>query len=73
MNDPNGTSGVWRKALVKLGLAYPPEGAPRYGTASRSRYGAFVSARIDQDIDELRAELELLKRATATTNQDEVR
>jgi hypothetical protein len=41
MNGPNETSGVWRKALVKLGLAYPPEGAPREGTASRSRYGAF--------------------------------
>ena len=45
-----------------LGLIYSETGAPLAGGPKRSRYGLYVSPRLDQDLDDLRRRLEAIER-----------
>jgi hypothetical protein len=58
----------WRDALAALGLVYRRGGEPGPDAPRASRYdrGAFVSPRLDQDIDELRARLAALEQRFAS-------
>src|SRR4051794_39549088 len=51
-----------RRALIYFGLARPEDGVPRRGAARRSRYGVYVSPRLDEDVDELKKRLAALER-----------
>jgi hypothetical protein len=50
-----------RRVLVYFGLAWREGGEPR-GKNKRSRYAGGASARLDEDIDALRARVEALER-----------
>ena len=54
---------AWRRLRVRLGWSFPEGGESRSGT-SRSRYGRgySVSARLDEDLDDLRHRVEALER-----------
>jgi hypothetical protein len=61
--EPN-DRGLFRRALDRLGFTYQPGGEPSTGK-KRSRYDrgwSAVSARLDEDIDELRARIERLEK-----------
>ena len=51
-----------RRLGQTLGLVYPEAGAPLGGGPKRSRYGLYVSPRLDQDLDDLRRRLEAIER-----------
>ena len=50
-----------RRILIYFGLANPPGGQPRAGKRGRSRYSVYVSRRLDEDVDELRARIAALE------------
>jgi hypothetical protein len=52
---------VIHRLLVYFGLAWREGGEPR-GKKKRSRYAAGASARLDEDIDELRSRIAALER-----------
>jgi hypothetical protein len=54
-------AGPIRRAPQRLGVVYQPDGEPRRGYRKRSRYGIYVTRRLDEDIDELRARLDRLE------------
>jgi hypothetical protein len=54
--------GPIRRSLQRLGLVYQPGGKPRRGNGRRSRYGIYVSRRLDEDLEELRTRLDRLER-----------
>ena len=58
LGDPNFLQRLGRR----LGLLHDSDGAPTPGGPKRSRYGVYVSPRVDQDIDELRRRLAALER-----------
>ena len=56
---------LWNRAAVRLGLVHSDDGFPRTGDSRRSsRYQRGIagpSARLDEDIDELRARIAALE------------
>jgi len=52
---------AWTRLLRGLGLVHAADGQPLPGAPRRSRYGLYVSARLDQDLDDLRARLDALE------------
>jgi hypothetical protein len=60
------------KAIYYIGLAQPPEGRPQTGNLNRSsRYGFFVSRRVDEDIDDLRTRVAALEADAGPTNHNQ--
>jgi hypothetical protein len=46
----------------RLGLTNPPEGSPETRGSRRSRYGLYVSRRLDEDVDDLYRRVQELER-----------
>jgi hypothetical protein len=42
-----------QRLLEYFGLAHPPQGAPTTGARRRSRYGVYVSSRLDEDLESM--------------------
>ena len=50
------------RIIDRLGLTNPPEGTPLRPGPRRSRYGFYVSRRLDEDLEELHARVVELER-----------
>jgi hypothetical protein len=61
MSAPEPTNTAIRRILIYFGLANPTGGRPLSGARGRSRYGVYVSRRLDEDVDTLRARLDELE------------
>jgi hypothetical protein len=50
------------RLIDRLGLTNPPDGSPQQPGLRRSRYGFYVSRRLDEDLEDLRARIAELER-----------
>jgi len=63
-SDESERSGFFKRLTRRAGVRYQPDGQPLPNAPKRSRYSIGVfgpSARLDQDIDELRRRVEVLE------------
>ncbi|WP_158715313.1 hypothetical protein [Kitasatospora phosalacinea] len=51
----------FRRLVAHLGLVHRPGGEPLPGAAQKSRFGLFVSPRLDQELEELRTRMAALE------------
>lgn len=63
---PPPSRGFLTRLGQRLGLVYPEDGSPARDGQRRSRYGLYVSRRLDQDLDDLRARLSALEEGRAS-------
>jgi hypothetical protein len=64
MREQTSRGGGLSRLLEAAGLKHPPGGEPRRSSSgARSRYGRYTSRRLDEDVDELVARIEVLEDA----------
>jgi hypothetical protein len=64
MREQKNRAGGLSRVLQAAGLKHSPGGEPRHASSgARSRYGRYTSRRLDEDVDELVARIEVLEEA----------